>query len=61
MTEVKTRKLVAADLLNEKHPLHKAFIAFCGDNSPTKRQARKFLQLPKHAAYRELEVEVEVE
>lgn len=58
-TEVKTRKLVAADLLNEEHPLHKAFTVFCGDNSPSKRQARKFLQLPKHAAYRDLEVPVE--
>ena len=57
--EKKTRKLVASDLLSDEHPLHKAFIAFCGDNEPTKRQARKFLQVPKHGVYREIEVEVE--
>ena len=54
----KTRKLIASDLLSENHPLHKAFVAFCGDNEPSKRQARKFLQVPKHAKYREIEVEV---
>ena len=59
MTEAKkVRKLVAADLLSEDHPLHKAFIAFCGKNEPTKRQARKFLQVPKHAVYREIDVEI---
>ena len=34
----------AADLLKSDHPLHKAFVAFCGEKEPTKRQARKFLQ-----------------
>lgn len=57
--EAKTRKLVASDLLSDKHPLHKTFVAFCGDNPPSKRQARKFLQHPKHAAYRDVDVEVE--
>lgn len=59
MTETKTRKLVASDLLNDEHPLHPAFVAWCGDNEPTKRQARKFLQVPKHAAYRDVDVEVQ--
>ena len=58
-TETKTRKLVASDLLKTDHPLHKAFVAWCGEHEPSKRQARKFLQAPKHAAYREIEVEVE--
>jgi len=59
MTEVKTRKLVASDLLNSEHPLHATFVAWCGDNEPTKRQARKFLQVPKFAAYRDVDVEVQ--
>ena len=57
MTEKpKTRKLVASDVLNSEHPLHKSFIAFCGDTPPSKRQARKFLQ--KFPQYREVDVEV---
>ena len=43
----------ASDVLKEDHPAHKHFIQFCGENKPTKRQARKFLQaFPK---YREVE------
>lgn len=56
-TATKTRKLTAADLLNESHPLHKTFVKFCGDNKPSKRQARKFLQ--KFPQYRDVDVEVE--
>jgi hypothetical protein len=55
--EVRTRKLVAADLLNEEHPLHKSFVEFCGDNPLTKRQGKKFLQ--KYPAYRDVDVEIE--
>ena len=62
MTEVakvvkKFRKITAADLLSEKSPLNKSFLAFCGKNEPTKRQGRKFLQ--KYPQYREAVVEVE--
>jgi len=41
----------AADLLDEKHPLHNAFVKWCGDKDATKRQAAKFLQA--HPQYRE--------
>ena len=44
------KPLTAADLLQEDHPLHKSFVKFCGDNEPSKRQARKFLQ--KYPQYR---------
>ena len=57
MTETTTRKLIAADLLNDEHPLHACFVRFCKDAEPTKRQARKFLQ--KYPQYREVDVEVE--
>jgi len=56
MTQVATppaapaRPLYAADLLEEEHPLHKAFIAFLGGKEPTKRQARAFLA--KYPQYR---------
>lgn len=53
----KTRQLQASDLLNIGHPLHEAFVKFCGDNEPTKRQARKFLS--KYPQYRAVEVEIE--
>ena len=55
--EKKTRKLTAADVLNEDNPLHKSFLDFCGENVPSKRQARKFLQ--KYPVYRDAVVEVE--
>ena len=41
----------AADILSENHPLHKAFVKWLGDKSPTKRQAAKFLQ--KYPKFRE--------
>ena len=49
-TKVETTPLTAADILKEDHPLYKAFVKFCGDNEPSKRQARKFLQ--KYPQYR---------
>jgi len=54
--EKKFRPLCAADLLTESHPLNKAFVEFCGDNKPSKRQGRKFLQ--KYPQYRTVQVEV---
>ena len=48
--KVEVKPLTAADLLNESHPLHKAFVKFCGTVTPSKRQARKFLQ--KYPQYR---------
>jgi hypothetical protein len=41
----------AADLLKSDHPLNKAFTAWLGDKTATKRQARKFLQ--QHPQYGE--------
>jgi hypothetical protein len=42
--------MVAADLLESTNPLHKSFLHFCGENEPTKRKARAFLQ--KYPQYR---------
>lgn len=47
MSETKTetpKELVASDLLDEKHPVHKHFKAWLDGKEATKRQARKFLQ-----------------
>jgi hypothetical protein len=47
MTETKTeerKELHARDLLDEKHPVHKHFVAWLAGKEATKRQARKFLQ-----------------
>ena len=41
------------ELLDPNHPLHSSFIIFCGDKTPTKRQASKFLQ--KYPDYRFLD------
>jgi hypothetical protein len=41
----------AADLLNEKHPLHSQLRKFAKSDEPTKRQARRFLQ--RFPMYRE--------
>jgi hypothetical protein len=49
--EVKGRPKTAYDF-NNAHPLVGAFRAFCRNNPPTLRQARKFLQ--KFPTYREL-------
>ena len=54
--EKKYRQLVAADVLKKDNPLHKSFLQFVGDKTPTKRQARKFLQ--KYPKYREATVEI---
>jgi hypothetical protein len=42
----------AADILKEDHPLHRAFVKWLGDKSPTKRQAREFLKA--HPQYRDI-------
>lgn len=42
----------AADLLKDDHPLHKVFVAWVGNKSITKRQAREFLK--SHPQYREI-------
>jgi hypothetical protein len=41
----------AVELMNEEHPLHDMFLKFLNGKSPTKRQARKFLQ--QNPNYRE--------
>jgi len=55
-TAKKYRKLTAADILKADHQLHKSFVNFCGENPPTKRQAKKFLQ--QYPVYRDIEVEI---
>jgi hypothetical protein len=52
----KYRPLCASDIMNKGHELYKSFVSFCGDNEPSKRQARKFLQ--KYPQYRDVVVEV---
>jgi len=54
--EAKYRPLCASDIMKEDHELNKTFVSFCGDNKPSKRQARKFLQ--KYPQYRDVDVEV---
>ena len=44
--------VVAADVLKEDHPLHKAFVNWIGEKVATKRQAREFLKA--HPQYREI-------
>jgi len=47
MTETKQeerKELNARDLLDEKHPVNKHFVAWLGEKQASKRQARKFLQ-----------------
>jgi hypothetical protein len=50
VSDTEPKVLVAADLLKEKHPLHNAFKAWCGEKELTKRQASKFLAA--YPAYR---------
>jgi hypothetical protein len=38
------RELRAADLLDEKHPVHTHFVKWLDGKEMSKRQARKFLQ-----------------
>ena len=43
----------AKEVMDVRHPLHKMFVRFCGNNPQTKRQARKFLAWlkQKHPSY----------
>lgn len=43
--------VTAQSLLQEGHPLYNSFVRFCRGNTPTKRQARKFLY--KYPQFRE--------
>jgi len=38
------KQLNAADLLDEKHPVHNHFVKWLNGKEASKRQARKFLQ-----------------
>lgn len=44
MSEVQQKELTARELLDEKHPVHKHFVAWLDGKEASKRQARKFLQ-----------------
>ena len=35
----------AADILQENHPMHAGFVAWCKGATPTKRKAREFCRL----------------
>lgn len=39
--------VTAAKLLDSNHPMHKAFLLWCKQKTPTKRQAAKFLRESK--------------